>query len=149
MILTLEEINTALNHLKVDAKPLWGKMSPQHMVEHLILTLSISNGTRDVEVFTEDRLIPIQKRFLMSDKPLPKLFINPAIGENLLRLQFGEIDSAKDALINEIKKYEEFFNSNPDSTPAHPQFGKLNKQEWDIFHKKHFEHHFSQFGITI
>jgi hydroxymethylglutaryl-CoA reductase len=149
MFLTLEEINTALNQLKVDAKPLWGKMSPQHMVEHLKLAVNISNGTQNVEVFTEERMIPIQKRFLLSSRPLPKLFINPAIGENLLPLEFNDIDSAKDALVNEIKKYEDFFNTNPDSTQAHPVFGKLNKHEWDVFHKKHFEHHFAQFGINI
>jgi len=59
MFLTLEKINTVLNHLKVDAKPLWGKMSPQHMVEHLILTFRICNGTKEVEIITEDRLLPI------------------------------------------------------------------------------------------
>ncbi len=149
MFLKIEQINTALKLLKVETKPLWGKMSAQHMVEHIILALGISNGNRYVKVYTEDKIIPIQKRFLLSNKPLPKLFINPAIGEELLPLEFSDLDSAKNALINEIHRYEEFFNCSPESTPAHPVFGKLNKNEWDIFHKKHFEHHFAQFGISI
>jgi hydroxymethylglutaryl-CoA reductase len=149
MFLTLEKINTALNQLKVDAKPLWGKMSPQHMVEHLILTFRICNGTKEIEIITEDRLLPIQKRFLLSSRPLPKLFINPVIGENLLPLEFESINTAQETLIFELTKYEEYFDLNPESKPAHPVFGYLNKSEWDVFHKKHFEHHFSQFGITI
>ena len=149
MFLTLIKINTALNQLKVDAKPLWGKMSPQHMVEHLILTFRICNGTKEVEILTEDRLLPIQKRFLLSSRPLPKLFINPVIGENLLPLDFESINTAKDTVIFELNKYEEHFRLNPESKPAHPVFGYLKKTEWDIFHKKHFEHHFLQFGITI
>lgn len=149
MFLTFEEIKTAINYLNVDAEPLWGKMSPQHMIEHLILALSISNGTSNAEVLTAERMIPIQRRFLLSERPLPKLFINPAIGENLIPLEFDTLYSAKNALIDSIQKYEDFFTANPDSVPIHPVFGKLNKNEWNIFHKKHFVHHFAQFGISI
>lgn len=149
MLIIIDEIEKALQQLAIDAKPLWGKMSAHHMVEHLKLAMSISSGEKEVEIYVEDRLIPVQKRFLLSNKPLPKLFINPAIGEDLLPLEYKDIDSAKAALMSEINKYESFFVANPDATPAHPVFGKLNKQEWDLFHKKHFEHHFSQFGINI
>lgn len=149
MFLTIDKIESALNQLTIEIQPLWGKMSAHHMVEHLKLALSISSGEKEVEIYVEERLIPIQKRFLMSNKPLPKLFINPAIGEDLLPLEFKNIDSAKTALISQINKYENFFVANPDATPAHPVFGKLNKQEWDAFHQKHFQHHFSQFGIII
>lgn len=149
MFLTTDRIQSALNKLTDEIKPLWGKMTPQHMVEHLILTFRICNGSRVVDIITEDRLLPIQKRFLLSDKPLPKLFINPVIGENLLPLEFVDMNTGKDILISELNKYEEYFNLNPDSKPAHPVFGYLSKSEWDVFHKKHFEHHFSQFGIII
>lgn len=149
MFLTIDKIESALNQLTDQVLPLWGKMTPHHMVEHLILTFRICNGTREVEIMTEDRLLPIQKRFLLSNKPLPKLFINPVIGENLLQLEFGDMNTAKDILISELDKYEEHFNLNPDSKPAHPVFGYLSKSEWDVFHKKHFEHHFAQFGINI
>lgn len=32
------ELPNALDQLAPDAKPLWGVMTPQHMVEHLIVT---------------------------------------------------------------------------------------------------------------
>lgn len=149
MLLTKEIISTVLNQLTVDTKPLWGKMTVQHMVEHLVLSFRICNGTREVEIVTDDRILPVQKRFLLSSKPLPKLFINPIIGENLVPLEFDNLEIAKEELISALNKYEEHFNTYSDSTPAHPVFGLLNKTEWDIFHKKHFEHHFAQFGIDI
>lgn len=149
MLLKIEEITKALDQLTVESKPLWGKMSAQHMVEHLVLTFRICNGTMEVEIVTDDRLLPIQKRFLLGSKPLPKLFINPIIGENLLPLEFDNLETAKDELINSLNKYEKHFIINSDSTPAHPVFGLLNKTEWDVFHNKHFEHHFAQFGIEI
>lgn len=149
MPLTKEKITNALDQLTVDSEPLWGKMSAQHMVEHLILTFRISSGMMDVAIVTDDRLLPIQKRFLLSSKPLPKLFINPVIVENLLPLEFDNLETAKEELINALNKYEEYFTINSNSTPAHPIFGLLTKAEWDVFHNKHFEHHFSQFGITI
>lgn len=149
MLLKNEEITKALDQLTIDSKPLWGKMSAQHMVEHLVLTFRISNGSMEVEIVTDDRMLPIQKRFLLSSKPLPKLFINPVIGENLVPLEFDNIESAKKELIDAIDKYEEHFITDSGSTPAHPVFGLLNKTEWDVFHKKHFEHHFAQFGIEI
>ena len=33
-----------LNNLSVDTKPVWGKMTSQHMVENLIQSVQLSNG---------------------------------------------------------------------------------------------------------
>lgn len=144
----LTRIKELLKKLDENTPAQWGKMSAQHMIEHLILTYRICNGTREVSIVTGERLLPIQKRFLMSDKPLPKLFINPVIGEDLLPLEFESLESAKKELLNEIEKYELYFASNPEANAAHPVFGYLNKSEWDIFHDKHIRHHLLQFGIA-
>lgn len=149
MLLTIDRILSALNQLTDEMQPLWGKMSPQHMIEHLLLALKLSSGKIETGIYTEERLLPVQKRFLISNRPLPKLFINPIIGENLLPLEYETLDEAKQKFLDEINYYEKYFGLNPDFLQAHPVFGYLNKSEWDVFHKKHFEHHFSQFGITI
>jgi oxepin-CoA hydrolase/3-oxo-5,6-dehydrosuberyl-CoA semialdehyde dehydrogenase len=46
-----------------------------------------------------------------------------------------------------LKRYDQFFKSNPSIKTVHPIFGYLTKEEWDTFHQKHFKHHLSQFGI--
>lgn len=132
-----------------DAVPAWGKMTPQHMVEHLILTTRCSNGKLRIECFSEKEKLPTLKRFLMSTRPLPKDFINPAIGADLLPLEFPDLETAIENLKIEIKDYFVFFERNPNATPMNPTFGELNRDEWNTFHIKHFKHHFEQFGMNF
>jgi hypothetical protein len=137
-----------LKNLAKDAKPLWGKMTPQHMIEHLILAVKMSNGKLNLECFNPAEKIPALKRFLMSSRPLPKLFENPALGKGLHPLEYKSLYEAIEKLKEEVENYYSFFNSNPDAKTMNVTFGKLNKEEWDVFHKKHFEHHLSQFDLT-
>jgi hypothetical protein len=55
------------------------------MVEHLILAVQMSNTKLKLECFNPPENIPSLKRFLMSSRPMPKLFVNPVIGEDLVR----------------------------------------------------------------
>jgi len=136
-----------LNNLTIDSKPLWGKMSAQHMVEHLILGVKIGNGKLNIGCFNPLEKIPTLKRFLMSGRPLPKEFINPLIGGDLKPLEYGTLDEAKLILENELEDFYKYFDVHPGALLVNPTFGELNKQEWDVFHEKHFTHHLSQFGL--
>ena len=122
-------------------------MSPQHMIEHLIMAVQMSNGKLKLECFNPEEKLPALKRFLMSSRPLPKLFINPVIGPDLLPLKYSNLDEAKAKLKEEIEDYFRYFEKNPDAKPVNVTFGELNREEWDTFHKKHFTHHLSQFGL--
>ena len=133
--------------LRANTKPLWGKMTPQHMVEHLILAMRMSTGKLKLECFNPPEKLPALKKFLMSSRPLPKFFVNPAIGENLLPLEYSSLEEAKNILNQEIIDYLSHFELNPEAKTVNVTFGELNKEEWDVFHKKHFLHHFSQFGL--
>ncbi len=136
-----------LNKLNPQQKALWGKMTPQHMVEHLILAVQMSNGKLKLECFNPPEKIPTLKRFLMSNRPMPKGFVNPVIGPDNLPLNYSSLDESKKKLEEEIEDYYRFFEENPDVRPVNVTFGELNKEEWDVFHKKHFTHHLSQFGL--
>ena len=133
--------------LENDSKPLWGKMSPQHMIEHLILAVKSGNGKIQKGCFNPHEKIPVLKRFLVSARALPKDFVNPLIGPDLLPLKYENLESAKLALKQELEDYYTYFEENPDATFINPTFGELNKTEWDVFHEKHFKHHFNQFGL--
>jgi Protein of unknown function (DUF1569) len=137
-----------LYHLKPEQKPLWGKMTPHHMVEHLYKTIQASINEINLNVFTEERKIPILKRIFLGEKPLPKEFMNPAIGPELLTLEFKDLNNAINELENVQKRYKQFFLNNPSIRTAHPIFGYLTKEEWDVFHQKHFKHHLAQFSIS-
>jgi oxepin-CoA hydrolase/3-oxo-5,6-dehydrosuberyl-CoA semialdehyde dehydrogenase len=143
----IEKIES-LKKLKVDQKPLWGKMTPQHMVEHLYKTIQASINEITLNIFSEERKIPILKKLFIGDRALPKEFMNPAIGPDLLKLEFEDLNASIMELENILIRYEQYFNEHPSSKTVHPVFGHLTKPEWDIFHQKHFNHHFSQFGLS-
>ena len=136
-----------IKKLNANQKPSWGKMTSQHMVEHLYKTVQVSINEISLDVFTEERKISVLKKLFLGKRPLPKEFINPAIGPDLLPLEFTDLKSAIEELEKIFNRYDQFFEANPFMKTAHPVFGYLLKEEWDIFHKKHFHHHMSQFGL--
>ncbi len=136
-----------LTNLKTDTKPLWGKMSAQHMVEHLTFAVQMGNGKLFLQCFNPPEMIPLMKRILMSDKPLPKLFVNPVIGPDLMELKFPSLEEAKSNLKKEVDDYYSYFEKDPEARLVNVTFGELNFDEWEVFHKKHFTHHLSQFGL--
>jgi hypothetical protein len=136
-----------LSSLNSNQKPVWGKMTPQHMVEHLIFAVQMSNGKLNVECINPTEKLPSLKRFLLSNRALPREYINPVIGADLQPLKYHDLKTAMSNLKEEIEDYNKFFAANPEATPLNVTFGQLNKEEWFIFHNKHFTHHLSQFGL--
>ncbi len=136
-----------LSSLESDQKPAWGKMGAQHLVEHLILAVKMGNGKLKLDCINPPKKLPTLKKFLMSSRPMPKGFVNPAIGSDNLPLNFSSIDEAINKLKEETKDYYRFFEGNPEAKTMNVTFGMLNKTEWDQFHKKHFTHHLEQFGL--
>ena len=136
-----------LDNLKTETKPLWGKMSAQHMVEHLIFAVQMGNGKLFLECFNPPEKLPLLKRILMSNKPLPKLFVNPVIGSDLMELKYHNLEEAKSNLRKEADDYYSYFEKNPGAKLVNVTFGELNFAEWEVFHKKHFTHHLNQFGL--
>jgi len=144
---TIHDLLSLIDNLEESTAPIWGKMSSRHMVEHLILAVKMSNGKLNLTCSNPPEKIPLLKRFLLSERPLPKGFVNPAIGDKLLPLQYNTLLEAVEILKEEMKDYFEFFNCNPTAKLINVTFGDLNKDEWEIFHVKHLTHHLEQFGL--
>ncbi len=142
-----EDFIQHLNRLDKNDKPLWGKMTPQQMVEHLILTMKMSTGKIYVPLISDEKKLPVLKKILMSNRPLPKGFVNPAIGESLQSLEYQNLTEAIKALAGEIQNYFLFFRGDDTKKTLNSTFGLLNKSEWDAFHTKHFTHHLKQFSL--
>ena len=85
------ELSNKIDQLGETDKPAWGIMTPQHMVEHLILAVRSGNGNLEVECFNPKEKLPILKRFLMSDRDLPKGFENPLLEKGLRKLEFSSL----------------------------------------------------------
>lgn len=141
---TLAALAQALQALTPQHQPLWGRMQAQLMVEHMAQTLRISNGHATATLLMPESKLPILRKQLLSDMPLPHNFQNPTATDVL---HYDNLGQAQAALLQELQAFEHYFAAHPEATPVHPIYGPLNKAEWQCFHTKHFTHHIEQFGL--
>jgi oxepin-CoA hydrolase/3-oxo-5,6-dehydrosuberyl-CoA semialdehyde dehydrogenase len=139
--------NECITSLGENTPPLWGKMTPQNMVEHLVWAFECSNGIITAPCRTPGHLLERAKRFLYDNRPTPHEFKNPLLGENPLPFRFPSFTEAKSALHKEIARCVIHFQEQPGAIHVHPIFGPLGAEEWQRAHFKHCYHHLLQFGV--
>lgn len=139
----------AIDTLNENDEPKWGKMSAQHMIEHLFFTFRVSTNLQDVECHTPEGKLAKLQAFLNTNRPMPKGYINPVTGKELPNLQFSKFETAKEKLKNEVHFFLTYYKQNPNATQVNPTFGELDAEQWQKFHFKHCFHHLSQFGLII
>jgi len=143
-----EKVFELLNSLDANALPLFGKMSPQHMVEHLTSTVKMANGKMPVQlkvseesaretkanvIYTDYQMEPGIKSALLGDAPPP--YVNSSLAEAIEELK------------KELADFDEYFQQHPDATPIQHRMGALTQDEWVVLYNKHFAHHLRQFGL--
>ena len=144
--LDIEFIIQQLERLNQETQPKWGKMSAQRMIEHLSDSVRISTGKSSFPLeISEDRIDRMQD-FLRSDKPMMKNVEVPFATENT-PLRHEEMALAIDELVLELIDFEDYYGEDEKKTALHPYYGHLNYDLWILLHKKHFSHHFAQFGL--
>lgn len=144
----ISELLKTLDQITETAKPLFGKMSAQHMIEHLSFALMFSNGKLPQKLYlSEEKANYAKQNLLNSDLEFPKGYKAPMLGEELLDLKFPSFETAKTKLLTEIDDFKDYFEQNKEKKIMSPVFGELNQEEWIRFHNKHFTHHFKQFGV--
>lgn len=144
--MTQIEIEKSLDRLTVDSIQLFGRMSPQHMVEHLIITFKLSSGRVNIPEFEPNtKQLEYKKLLLETEMEFPKGVKNPGLPEDPMPLRFESLEIAKEKLVKAILEFHDHFTINAGETTFHPKFGKLTYDEWKIFHDKHVIHHLGQF----
>lgn len=139
------EVVSALAGLSEDAVAHWGRMTPQHMVEHLIWAFELSTGQAEVECTICSADLPRMKSFLYHNSPTSREFMNPALTSGLPPLRYATLAEAKVALGREL---ERFVGSPPaERLFTHPIFGPIEYEDWHRTHYKHTHHHLLQFGL--
>ena len=147
--MTDEKIQECLNNLKEDAKPKWGIMTPQHMIEHLEYTYKVASGEiKDLEIATPEKILEKVHNSLYNYEKFPK-------NSNFPMLEKDTLDTLKhDDFVTSVTKFKEarenyktYFKENPDAKLNNLVFGELNRYEWYLMERKHLNHHFEQFGL--
>ena len=146
--MTRETLQQKLALMTTESVARFGILTPQHMLEHLILTLKLSSGRIPMTDFVPNEKQLAQKQALLyTDIPFPQGIKAPGIPDTLMELRFPNLESAKAALLTSWDGFQEVFEKEPAKTTLHPRFGPLNHDDWEKFHAKHMNHHFGQFGV--
>ena len=140
---------TLLDSLTADTPPVFGMMTAQHMVEHLIWSLKISNGEKQSEqFFRHEKAEKMKAALIYTDAEMPLGFRAPVLPVNeVLALEYLNLEKAKSVFKEELDRFHEYFLKNPEATLMNPSLGLLSHKEWLVFHTKHFKHHFKQFSL--
>ena len=150
MVLQASQLQDSLTMLKKDTKPLFGKMTAQHMVEHLTITLKLSIGKIKYPTFTpSERALIAKKNLLFTELEMGMGITPPNDTGELYPLKHPDLEKAKEVLLQAWDEYMGYYEKNDGASEVHPRFGYLNKDEWNRFHYKHSMHHFKQFGIWV
>ncbi len=149
--INIKTVQKALNNLTENSERQFGEMSPQLMVEHLEEVLGNGFGDLKAEDFPE---IPAEKLELLQDWLYSNQKIKPGAKYPLLKdgetlkTQYKNLEEAKEKLLETLKEYLIYFRENPTAEHFHPRFGLINKEMSELFQRKHFTHHFEQFGLV-
>lgn len=149
MVFIQPELNNVLNHLRKlneNSMPMWGSLTSIGMIEHLTdsLNMAIGNPMEKIEVPEKywDKMISV----LNSEARFPKNFKVSFAPENRI-IRNKDINGS----IMEFEKtwavYEDVFSKTPKLISNHPNYGPLNKKQWDRILSKHLTHHLTQFDL--
>lgn len=143
-----ETLFATIDKFKEGATPLFGIMSPQHVLEHLIMSLHLSTGKIQIEYKGQQETADkIKASIIYSNDEIPQGVKNPLLTDELGLLKFDSLELAKQELKNELNYFYNYRQNNPLHTAIHPRMNVLNMDEWTIFQSKHFSHHFKQYGL--
>jgi oxepin-CoA hydrolase/3-oxo-5,6-dehydrosuberyl-CoA semialdehyde dehydrogenase len=141
-----DEFLGAMATLGADAVAQWGRMRPQEMVEHLAWTFRVSKGVEVTGCATPDADLPRFRRFLYSNRPMPREFMNPVLVGGLPPLRHASLSDAKADLEREVTTFLDG-PRDPDGLHMHPTFGAIGYEDWHRAHYKHAYHHLLQFAL--
>jgi oxepin-CoA hydrolase/3-oxo-5,6-dehydrosuberyl-CoA semialdehyde dehydrogenase len=144
-----EFIENKLELLSEKNQPEWGMMTPQHMVEHLEMSLKIATGEiSDFEVAIPEDYIEQVQETLYNYEKMPRGYKMPLMKKDELEtLKHDTLEEAKNALLEAYEAYKVFFREHPEAVTKNAVFGELASFEWKLLNRKHFNHHFEQFGL--
>jgi len=133
-----------LLNLDAQAKPLWGKMTPQQMIEHLITQVQYTNGVR-IPTWDgpHENTAARKQNGIYTNNEMPRNIVLEELPETLT---YPDLETAINQLMKELDTFDRHFNT-LDLKVIHGGFGPLDYSEWIIWHGKHFTHHLKQFGL--
>ena len=140
----LQEINSRIEKLTPETKPIWGKMNPAQMMEHCARALDFSTGkSKPPRMFIGYILGSMLKPQYYNDKPWQR---NSPTAPNYLVANPQDFEKSKSRLLAILKEFSEGGEAKCTTHPS-PFFGKLTPEQHGLGQYKHIDHHLQQFGV--
>ena len=145
---SIDKVEELMLGLTSETKPQWGILTPQHMIEHMEFFAHIGLGTIPSEITTPEKYLERTQESLWNHRPMPHGFEHPLLKKGELEdLKYGSLEEAKVNLLESLRAVEAKFEEDPEFLALNPVFGYLDAYNWKLLCRKHFHHHFSQFGL--
>ncbi len=151
MPLSVAAVKNALSNLTESSERTFGEMTPQLMVEHMEEVVRNGMGQLKPENFPalpEEKLEKLQDWLYTEDEIQPGAKYPLLQEDETMQPKYKNLDQAKEKLLEAVKEYNVHYRENPSVETYHPRFGMLNKEMSELFQRKHFTHHFKQFGLV-
>ena len=143
----VKELPEILKKLSPEAKGNFGLMTPQHMVEHLVVLMKITakryEGDREKEL--NERQAWFQK-FIRSGAVL-KHRPSDKTSADLPPLKCSSLEETIALMPEAVQRFYDFWEANPDYIPYAHFMGEVSFEEVELFHYMHFRFHLWQFGL--
>jgi len=133
-----------LKKLSSGEKPLWGKMTVDQMMSHLVQAadLPFKAILPDKSNFMSRTFI---KPLILYVLPMPKeVKTSPEFNQQENGRKPEEFSADRAIVIDSINTLGSL--SLDHECLSHPMFGKMNAKEWALIAHKHIDHHLKQFG---
>lgn len=142
---TAEHFISRVQKLTPATKGQWGKMNVAQMLAHtsVVLEKAMSNEKEPRKLISYI-LGPLFKNLITNPKPYkPGAPTSPSF---VTTGQERDFETEKARLIKRILEFSAGGPSNV-SPHAHPFFGKMSVNDWNMSQSKHLNHHLTQFGV--
>ena len=139
------QIRQRIDTLTPDTQRQWGKMDVSQMLAHCQAPLNVGLGRHPLgkyNFFIKFIGKMVKNSLVKGDKPFGK---NAPTDKSFVVADSRKFEEEKAKLVESL---ESFSNAGRNSQliGAHPFFGPLTQNEWDIMQWKHLDHHLRQFG---
>jgi hypothetical protein len=141
-----KKLNSIMGALQPETPALWGTMTAQNMIEHLVEAVEYTNGKRVADLCVPPGKADSQKQLLVHSDFVIPAGVTGYLPDATKTKRFKDLATSILELNNELDSFECFFK-NKANMATHFEFGPMNYAEWLIWHGKHFTHHFKQFGL--
>lgn len=130
--------------------PLFGKMNPHQMIEHMAESIRLAYGNPiTTTILTPEEHLPKMQAFLLSDKPFRENTPNALMPETPAPTQHATIEASIADLEQSVTELFDAFHKDPNLEVTNPFFGILDADMTIHLLYKHSLHHLRQFGVAV